>query len=94
MCSETTLAIIEDVGDGFISLMVDESRDNSVKEQMAVVLRYVNKHGQVIERFIGVEHVTNTCSQNLKNVIDKLFARHGLSISKLKGQGYDGASNM
>ena len=92
--AETTLAIIKDIGDSFISLMVDESRDNSVKEQMAVVLRYVNKHGQVIERFIGVEHVTDTCSQNLKNAIDKLFASHRFSISKLRGQGYDGASNM
>ena len=60
--AETTLAIIKDIGDGYFSLMVDESRDTSVKEQMAVVLRYVNKRGHVIERFIGVEHVTDTCS--------------------------------
>jgi hypothetical protein len=92
--AQTTLAIIKEIGDGFYSLMVDESRDNSVKEQMTVVLRFVNIRGQVIERLLGVEHVPDTCSESLKKSIDKLFARHGLSISRLRGQGYDGASNM
>ena len=46
--------------------MVDESRDISLKEQMAVVLRYVNKHGEVIKIFISIEHVMDTSSQSLK----------------------------
>ena len=46
---ETTLAILGDLGDGLFSIMVDEARDCSVKQQMAVVIRYVNKHGEVIE---------------------------------------------
>ncbi|XP_060966851.1 uncharacterized protein LOC115703951 [Cannabis sativa] len=55
---ETLDVIIKGIGDSVFSILVDESRDVSIKEQMAVVLRY------------------------------------GLSISKLRGQGYDGASNM
>ena len=31
---------------------------------------------------------------SLKTTIDGLFSKHGLSMSKLCGQGYDGASNM
>lgn len=92
--NETRSAIFLDIGDIFFSLMVDESRDISAKEQMAVVFRYVNKNGEVIERFISLEHVTDTSSQSLKKVIDILFTRHGLSLSQLRGQGYDGASNM
>lgn len=30
----------------------------------------------------------------LKATIEGLFSKHGLSISRLRGQGYDGASNM
>ncbi|XP_022886921.1 uncharacterized protein LOC111402852 [Olea europaea var. sylvestris] len=68
--------------------------DNSVKEQMTVVLRFVDKSGQVKERFLGMSHVTDTCVQSLKDAIDAIFSTHGLSISSLRDQGYDRASNM
>ena len=58
------------------------------------MLRYVNKTGCVVERFVGLEHVTSTTALSLKDAIDSFFSRHGLSISRLRGQGYDGASNM
>ncbi|KAL5582890.1 hypothetical protein UlMin_015332 [Ulmus minor] len=61
---------------------------------MAVVLRYVDKKGQVIERFVGIEHVAYTTAPSLKDAIDKLFSRYGLSLCRLRGQGYDGTSNM
>ncbi|KAL5557496.1 hypothetical protein UlMin_039732 [Ulmus minor] len=92
--AETIDVIIKDIGDSLFSVLVDESRDISVKEQMAVVLRYVDKKGQVIERFVGIEHVANTTAPSLKAAIDKLFSRYGLSLCRLRGQGYDGASNM
>ncbi|XP_042472575.1 zinc finger MYM-type protein 1-like [Zingiber officinale] len=92
--SEITLAIINDIGDKFFSLMVDEARDSSVKKHMGVVLRYVNQKGCVIERFLAVVHVSDTSSHSLKMAIDVLFVQHGLSLSRLRGQGYDGASNM
>ncbi|XP_050236136.1 uncharacterized protein LOC126686146 isoform X1 [Mercurialis annua] len=92
--SLTTDAIIKDIGDSFYALLVDESRDSSIQEQMIVVLRYVDKDGQVIERFIGIKHVSDTSAKSLKSAVDKLFSEHNLSISKLRGQGYDGAANM
>ncbi|KAI5314487.1 hypothetical protein L3X38_043663 [Prunus dulcis] len=92
--TETIKKIIKDMDGAFFSLLVDESRDVSVKEQMAVVFRYVDKSGDVIERFVGIQHVRDTTSNSLKEAIDILFAREELSISMLRGQGYDGASNM
>ncbi|KAL5571482.1 hypothetical protein UlMin_021079 [Ulmus minor] len=92
--AETIDVIIKNIGNSLFSVLVDEYRDISVKEQMAVVLRYVDKKGQVIERFVGIEHVANTTVPSLKAVIDKLFSRYGLSLCRLRGQGYDGASNM
>ncbi|GFY95342.1 dihydroxyacetone kinase [Actinidia rufa] len=92
--SETINVIIKDLGDALFSILIDEARDISIKEQMAFVIRYVNKEGHVIERFLGIEHVTNTSALALKKAVEDLFCRHGLSISRLRGQGYDGASNM
>ena len=61
---------------------------------MAIVLRYVNKKGSIVERFFGMVHVKDTTALSLKMAIDELFCKHGLSISRIHGQGYDGASNM
>ncbi|XP_062100351.1 uncharacterized protein LOC133806242 [Humulus lupulus] len=91
---ETINVIIRDMGDVVFSILIDESRDVSIKEQMVVMFRYVDKRRCVIEQFISIEHAPNTTAISLKIAIDKLFSKHGLSISKLRGQGYDGASNM
>ncbi|KAL4616091.1 hypothetical protein ACB092_07G173600 [Castanea dentata] len=58
-------AIREEIGDAKFCIIVDEARDESMKEQMAVVFRYVDREGFVKER-----------------------------IQNIRGQGYDGASNM
>ena len=61
---------------------------------MAVVIRYVDNNGHIIERFLGIQHVSDTTASSLKAAIEALFSKHGLGISRLRGQGYDGASNM
>ncbi|XP_068328216.1 uncharacterized protein [Pyrus communis] len=61
---------------------------------MAIVLSYVDKNGHVLECFISIEHVISTAAFSLKETIDEVFSRHKLSMSRLCGQGYDGASNM
>ncbi|XP_023894992.1 uncharacterized protein LOC112006908 [Quercus suber] len=58
---KTTDAIIEDLGSGFFSILVDES---------------------------------HTSALSLKAAIEFLFSKYALSLSRLRGQGYDGASNM
>jgi hypothetical protein len=87
-------SIIEEIGGDVFCLLVDESADVSDKEQMAVVLRYVDKCGVLKERLIGVVHVSETTSACLKSNIDDLFAKYKLSWKQVRGQGYDGASNM
>ncbi|CAN1336692.1 Zinc finger MYM-type protein 1 [Linum perenne] len=78
---ETSKLITKDIGDDFFAILADESRDVSVKEQMGVV-------------FLGVCHVSDTKAISLKKAIESMLVKHGLSISKVRGQGYDGASNM
>jgi hypothetical protein len=43
---------------------------------------------------IGLTHVSQTTSLALKQAIYHLLAKQGLSPSRIRGQGYDGASNM
>ncbi|XP_076910090.1 uncharacterized protein LOC143567587 [Bidens hawaiensis] len=91
---EVTKMICEEIKDNVFGLLVDESSDVSLKEQMAVVVRYVDKLGIVKESFIGVAHVKDTCSLTLKQAIVSLLASNQLSMDQVKGQGYDCASNM
>ena len=92
---ETTKRIIEEVGDGYFSILADESSDVSQKEQLALVLRFVNReNGSVVERFLGILHVGDPTALSLKNAIMSLLMEHSLSPSMIRGQGYDGASNM
>ncbi|TVU45078.1 hypothetical protein EJB05_04549, partial [Eragrostis curvula] len=91
---EALHSILEELGDDVFCLLVDESRDVSCKEQMAVVLRYVDKCGIVKERFVGLAPVKETTSASLKSSIDALFVKLKLSLKQVRGQGYEGASNM
>ncbi|XP_024979792.1 zinc finger MYM-type protein 1-like [Cynara cardunculus var. scolymus] len=86
--------VIGEIGDDVFALLVDESSDVSRKEQIVVVLRFVDKVGVVQERFVGIIHVMDTSVVSLKSALDALFAKHGLSFTKVRGQGYDSASNM
>ncbi|XP_050142156.1 uncharacterized protein LOC126618103 [Malus sylvestris] len=77
---ETINAITKDMEGTFFSLLVDGSRDASNKEQMAVVLHYVNKKGETIEKFLGVQHVSSTTSSSLEEAIERLFATTNLTL--------------
>ena len=65
-----------------------------MKEQMALVLCYVNKKWIIVEQFLGTVHVVSTIALSLKYAIECLLCEHNLSLSKLRGQDYNGASNM
>ena len=52
-------AIREEIGNAKFCIMVDEARDESMKEQIILVFRYVDAEGFVKERFFGLIHVIN-----------------------------------
>ncbi|XP_060210802.1 uncharacterized protein LOC132637783 [Lycium barbarum] len=91
---ETIKAILEELNGDYFSLLVDESFDVSRKEQMAIVLRYIDRNGFVMERLLDIVHVQDTSALSLKRAIANLLAQHSLSLSYVRGQCYDGASNM
>jgi putative heme iron utilization protein len=58
--SKTLDVILKDLDELSFAIIVDESRDISIKEQLAIVLHYIDKRGHVIERCLGIAHVSNT----------------------------------
>lgn len=94
-CAIETLNVIRsDIGDAFFAIVVNDSCDLSMKEQLVVVVRYVDRRGCVMERVIGFIHVVEITSLTLKKGVDELFSKLNLSTTKLRGQGYGDASNI
>ncbi|XP_026378155.1 zinc finger MYM-type protein 1-like [Papaver somniferum] len=83
-----------EIGDAKFCILVDEAQDSSVQEKMAIVLRFVDTNGCIRERFFAVRSVEDTTSLTLKREISESLASHGLLVENIRGQGYDGASNM
>ena len=90
----TRKKIIEEIGEDRFAILADESSDVSHKEQLALCLRFVDKLGRPREHFVGVVHVDDTTSLSLKDAIEALLVSHGLTMTQIRGQGYDGASKM
>ncbi|CAN0846966.1 Zinc finger MYM-type protein 1 [Linum grandiflorum] len=61
---------------------------------MAVILKFVNSVGILTERFFAIKSVANPTEVTLKKVICDLLSKYNLQLHKIRGQGYDGASNM
>ena len=59
---------------------MDESRDASVKEQTAILLLYVDKKGCIIDRFLGIVHVSDTNALSFKTAIESLFSKAWIKL--------------
>ncbi|XP_022856185.1 zinc finger MYM-type protein 1-like [Olea europaea var. sylvestris] len=94
MANRVRRMIREEVGDGYFCILVDEAQDASKREQMAIILRFVNGQGILTGRYFDIKSVSDTTSSSLKDEIVNVLAQHELEVSKMRGQGYDGASNM
>jgi hypothetical protein len=54
----------------------------------------VLSNGKVVERFLALQHFTDTTSEALNVALFALHDKNKLCISRIRGQGYDGNLNM
>ncbi|KAL5828314.1 hypothetical protein ACOSQ4_020111 [Xanthoceras sorbifolium] len=94
LSNKVRMHIREEIGDAKFCVLVDEARDVAKNEQMALVLRFVDKEGFIRELFLDIVHVKDTTAITLKKELCTIFSRHALNVQNIRGQGYDGASNM
>ena len=78
----------------FLTVMIDETSDISNQEQETVVIRRVDEGLSVYEEFLGLYCVDSIAADSLTAVIKDVMIRLNLSMSKLRGQCYDGCSTM
>ena len=76
------------------SLIADETSDVCNQEQVSICIRYCINTLQSDKIFFGFCETCKTDSSTLFCLIKDGLIRLGLDISRLRGQGYDGGSNM
>ena len=86
--------ILEEVKQAkFYSIIADKVTDVSNKEELSLVIRYVHEE-QVREVFVNFVKVERITGQVLGETILRWLRNHIISPADMRGQCYDGASNM
>ena len=73
----------------FISIMIDETTDESNKKQVVICFCWVDDELDVHEDFIGLYETESTEAIALLTIIHDELNRLNISITKLRGQCYD-----
>ena len=87
--------IVEEVKQSvYFSVLVDETKDVSRREQLSFVLRFF-ANNEINECFVDFKPAEGLDAKSLCHVILRTLQSYGLNVkSGLVGQGYDGASVM
>ncbi|XP_073826834.1 52 kDa repressor of the inhibitor of the protein kinase-like [Musca autumnalis] len=90
------ICIIKEVKQAvYFAILVDETTDICGKEQLSLTIRFYNKEAEMVkESFICYIELGDLKGSSISAIILNKIAELGLDAEFLRGQGYDGASNM
>ena len=77
----------------YFSLLVDESKDMSKREQISIVLRFFHDRN-INECFLDFKPANGLDAKSLSALLLNTLHKYGLDVACCVGQGYDGASVM
>ena len=89
-------SLIKDIKESkFFSILADEASDCSDQEQLSLVLRSVDKDGEIREEFLGYLHFElGLTGKALAETILTEIGNLTLDNNNCRGQGYDGAASV
>ena len=77
------------------SILADEASDTSVKEQLSLVIRFVDEYSNIREEFLGFLYCEDgTSGKTISDFILREMSKLEINVNNCRGQGYDGAGNM
>jgi len=77
----------------YFAILADETTNVSQTEQLSLSVRFI-KDTKVHEEFLFFVPVSSTAGKDLASTILTQLSHLGLNLEHMRGQGYDGASNM
>ena len=94
MANKAIRNLVADIRGGFFALIVDEYTDISEKEQLTICIRWIDKHLEVSEDFLGFFNMPDTGAETIVSLIKDVLLKLQSSLAYCRGQCYDGGSNM
>lgn len=80
---------------GSFAIIVDGTQDLAGKEQESICVRYVDQTLNPVEAFVGMYDMSeSTTGLSIASCVLDALIRLQLPVEQLRGQTYDGASNM
>ena len=73
--------------------MADEVENHS-KEKMSLCVRFVDSDANIREEFLEFVSLLRINGEHIANAIIQSLERFNLSISDVRGKGYDGTASM
>ncbi|KAJ2954875.1 hypothetical protein O0L34_g3196 [Tuta absoluta] len=87
--------LVDDIGQGPYSALVDESTDLTTNKYMAVCIRFYSANSKtMVTNFLGLVEVPSATAENLYTAFTGHIKSVGLPLKNLHGLGTDGASNL
>ncbi|XP_063039724.1 uncharacterized protein LOC134434959 [Engraulis encrasicolus] len=94
MSTMVTEHIVREVGESFYTIKADGTRDPTGRENISIVLRYINGLLEPTERLLTIATLDEGDAATLTDCIIGELTKAGLSPHKIISQVYDGASLM
>ena len=77
----------------FFIVLADEVTATNI-EHLAIRVRFVDRASDIREEFLTFEQLNRVTGQHIADAITHYLQENGLQLENIRGQGYDGASNM
>ena len=77
----------------YYSIMADEVTTHN-SEVLSLCIRFVDSSNEIREEFLTFSKVQRITGESLATEIQQILQSKGLDMAMIRGQGYDGASNM
>ncbi|XP_065658747.1 zinc finger MYM-type protein 1-like [Hydra vulgaris] len=78
----------------YYGISIDSTPDISHVDQLTLVIRYVLKNRNVVERFLQFIPIEHNDGEYVFNLVVGILQFHGIDIKNCRSQSYDNASNM
>ena len=78
---------------GIYSIAMDCTTDSFHADQLSIIIRYLNRSLDIVERLVSVQRVKESSAEGLFNTLE-ILKESSLSLKDAVGQSYDGASVM